>query len=57
MKEFFSNDKNVVIVACVILGCLAMFRLASPENIITAIISGLFGIAVGKSLNDKGAGS
>jgi phosphotransferase system glucose/maltose/N-acetylglucosamine-specific IIC component len=53
MNEFFSDDKNMVIVATIILGLAVIFvPQLSPEaaNIINSICSGLFGIAVGKSL-------
>jgi len=50
MKECFT-DKGLVIIALVILGLYALSVMgASAENIITAIVSGLCGIAVGKSL-------
>jgi len=42
------DDKYLVISAVTIIACIAMFALTNPETIITATISGLFGIAVGK---------
>lgn len=46
------DDKELVILAVLILGIIAMFALpdADSPNIISSIVSGLFGIAVGKSI-------
>jgi hypothetical protein len=50
MKECFT-DKGLVIIALIIIGVFALYVMeGSAENIITAIVSGLCGIAVGKSL-------
>jgi hypothetical protein len=52
MKEILCNDKFIVVIAVLIIALVAMatFPEGSSENIVTAIASGLFGIAVGKSL-------
>lgn len=49
------NDKVLVVAAVLIIAIIAMatFPQGSSENIVTAIVSGLFGIAVGKSINEK----
>lgn len=51
MKEFFEDDKNMVIIAVVILGMTTLLtKKLDPEaaKILTGIFSGLFGIAVGR---------
>lgn len=46
------TDKEVVIAALTMIGIYSLYVMgAGSENIITAIVSGLCGIAVGKSLN------
>ena len=53
MKDFFLDDKNMVIIAVLVLGLAVLFIPEfSPEkeSLMAAIISGLFGVAVGKSL-------
>ena len=48
------TDKEVVVVALVIIGTYALYQMGSgAENIVTAIVSGLCGIAVGKSLGEE----
>jgi len=52
MKDFFLDDKNMVILAVVILGMSIIFTpKLDPEatNLLTGIFSGLFGIAVGRA--------
>jgi hypothetical protein len=53
MKEIFCNDKFLVTVAVLILGIGAYvwgyLTNVSAENIITAIVSGLFGMAAGRA--------
>ena len=45
------DDKDLVIIATMVLGLAAMLLLdTGAENIIGQIITGMFGIAVGKSL-------
>lgn len=51
--KWFDDDKNLVIIAVLILGLGIIFIKPLPaENasLINAIISGLFGIAVGKGM-------
>jgi len=50
MKEFFNNDKNLVIVAVTVLTLTAMFILKDPAAVLSNTITGLFGVAVGKAL-------
>jgi len=42
------DDKDLVIIAVTILGAMAMIILSDPSMILTSIVSGLFGLAVGK---------
>jgi len=52
MKDFFTDDKNIVIIAVVVLGLSIIFSgKLDPETakIMTGIFSGLFGIAVGRA--------
>ena len=52
MKEFFLDDKNMVIIAVVVLGLSVIFTgKLDPETakIMTAVFTGLFGIAVGRA--------
>lgn len=44
------NDKTQVIIAVLILGVLAFFNLEDPGPVVNSIVSGLFGVAVGKSV-------
>lgn len=50
MDKIDFDDKDLVIVAVLILGVIAMFAMATPETIISNIITGLFAIAVGSKL-------
>lgn len=50
MEKFDLDDKSLVIIVVLILGVLSMFVLDNPENLIGQIVTGLFGVAVGKSL-------
>lgn len=46
------TDKEVVIVALTVIGMYSLWVMGvGAENIITAIVSGLCGIAVGKTIN------
>lgn len=52
MKEIFSNDKNMVVLAVLVITMASIFILKTgSENIATAALSGLFGIAVGQKMN------
>lgn len=48
------NDKDLVIIGAVAIALCAMFFIPDPANIIMNIITGMFGIATGRSM---GAGS
>jgi len=51
MKDFFLDDKNLVIISVTLLGLAILFSGAielDRTNLLTGIFSGLFGIAVGK---------
>ena len=51
MKDFFNNDKNLVILTVATLGLCLMFAPdINPEVLktITPIFTGLFGIAIGQ---------
>ncbi len=52
MKDFFLDDKNMVIIAVVLMGAFVIFVPTldtGKETIIASICSGLFGIAVGRT--------
>lgn len=52
MENFNFDDKDLVIVSVLILGIITMFALpnANASGIVSSIITGLFGVAVGKGL-------
>jgi hypothetical protein len=54
MKEVLCNDKFLITMAVLILGLASLFwgymTNISAENIITAIVSGLFGMGTGMTL-------
>ena len=54
MKHFFCDNKNLITIAVLILGLGAYvwsyLTSISAENIITAIVSGLFGMGTGAAL-------
>ena len=43
------DDKELVIVAVTVIAVLAIFRMPESDTIITSVVSGLFGVAVGKA--------
>ena len=47
-RVFNMDDKDLVIISVTIIGIIALFVLADPTTILSSIISGLFGIAVGR---------
>ena len=52
MKDFFLDDKNLVIISVTLLGLAILYSGAlDPDkaNLLTGIFSGLFGIAVGRA--------
>jgi len=44
------DDKDLVIVATLLLGIVSVICLQEPNQIVSNIVTGLFGIAVGKKL-------
>jgi len=44
------DDKDLVIVCSTIIALGCMFKMGNPESILTAIVAGLFGVAVGRKL-------
>ncbi len=54
MKEFLCDNKNVITIAVTLLGfggyIWSWLTNVSAENIITAIVSGLFGMGTGAAL-------
>ncbi len=53
MKDFFTDDKNMVIVAVLVLGLAMIFKGSITPEVAKAmpmVFSGLFGIAVGKAI-------
>ena len=44
------DDKTLVIFAVLILGLFSLFFLEDPAAVVNSIVSGLFGVAVGKSV-------
>ena len=57
MKEILCNEKFIITLAVTILGLGAyvwsIIVGPSPENIITAIVSGLFGMAAGRAMGQR----
>ncbi len=47
-RVFNMDDKDLVIISVTIIGIIALFVIADPTTILSSIISGLFGIAVGR---------
>ena len=43
------DDKDLVIVAAFGIAMVAMFQMSNPENIVLSVVSGLFGVAVGRA--------
>lgn len=48
MKDYI-DDKNLVIVATLILGVVSILLLPEAKEVVIAVVSGMFGIAVGES--------
>lgn len=42
------DDKNLVIFAATAIGICSLFLIPDPKEIVSSIITGLFGIAVGR---------
>ena len=50
-KNLFNvDDKDLVIVSATLIAIIAMFALTDPQTVVSNIVTGLFGVAVGKSL-------
>ena len=49
LSEIFADDKSQVILALTVIGVIAMFKLMTPETIISNIVAGLLGVAVGRA--------
>lgn len=47
------DDKQMVIIAATILGGMSMFFMQDPATVVSRVISGLFGIAVGRTMEEK----
>lgn len=47
MKDF--DDKDLVIAASTIICIVSMFLLADAREVVLSVISGLFGVAIGKA--------
>lgn len=51
-KQLFNmDDKDLVIISVTIIAIVSLFVIAEPATIVTAIVSGLFGIATGRRLD------
>ena len=50
-RVFNMDDKDLVIISVTIIAIVSLFVIAEPATIVTAIVSGLFGIAVGRKDN------
>ena len=48
MKPIDYDDKDLVIIATLILGIVSMIALPDAKEIVIGVVSGLFGIAVGR---------
>lgn len=47
-RVFNMDDKDLVIISVTIIAIISMFVITDPITIVTSIVSGLFGIAVGR---------
>ena len=50
---FNMDDKDLVIISVTIIAIVSLFVLAEPVVIVSSVISGLFGVAVGTKGNTK----
>ena len=48
------DDKDLVIIGAVVLAGIAIFKLAEPDQVVLAALTGLFGLAVGRKGNGGG---
>ena len=51
MKKIDVDDKLAVIICVTAIGIISMFKLADSATIVNSVVSGLFGVAVGKGLS------
>ena len=51
--EFLDDDKNLVIIVVFMIAVGSFFAIDDPIEIIQNIVTGLFGIAVGRGLDKK----
>uniref|UniRef100_A0A6H2A4R8 Holin n=1 Tax=viral metagenome TaxID=1070528 RepID=A0A6H2A4R8_9ZZZZ len=49
LSQIFADDKSQVILALLIIACIGMWKLTAPDPIISNIVAGLLGVAVGKA--------
>jgi hypothetical protein len=47
-RVFNMDDKDLVIISVTVIAIVSLFVISEPATIVTAIVSGLFGIAVGR---------
>lgn len=52
-RVFNMDDKDLVIISVTIIAIVSLFVLADPTTIISSIVSGLFGVAVGRKVTEK----
>ena len=50
---FNMDDKDLVIMAVTVIAIVSLFVLADPTTIIASVLSGLFGLATGRRLDNK----
>ena len=44
------DDKIAVIISVTLIALVAMFKIAGPVSVVNSVVSGLMGVAVGRSL-------
>jgi len=49
IKDF--DDKDLVIIASTLLACVSLFALQDASSVVSNVVTGLFGVAVGNSMN------
>ena len=49
MRDF--DDKDLVIISATLIAIFSMYLIAEAKDIVLSVVSGLFGVAVGKSLS------
>ena len=48
------DDKMAVVLGTVVIALVGMWKLSDPTILLTSVVSGLFGLATGKSMNNRG---